>query len=139
LDFLDMKHDTNLKRRDFLKVAGGSAAALSTGVWSQAAKADSTSPNEKLNVACVGVANRAAASVSAVGGENIVALCDVDKNYLDRAGAANPNARKYADYREMIEKEVGKADALIVATADHNHAPRFAASEPGCTSTARSR
>jgi len=118
-----MQHNTNLKRRDFLKVAGGSAAVLSTGVWSQTAKADSTSPNEKLNVACVGVANRAAASVGAVGGENIVALCDVDKNYLDRVAAANPNARKYADYREMIEKEAGKADALIVATADHNHAP----------------
>ena len=44
-------------------------------------------------------------------------------NYLDRAAARFPDARKYADYREMIEKEVGKIDAVMVGTPDHHHAP----------------
>ena len=118
-----MKNKSSLSRRDFLRFSGAGAAVISSGVWSQLAAAESKSPNEKLNIACVGTANRAADDVSGVGGENIVALCDVDKNYLDRAAAKFPGARTYADYREMIEKEAPKIDAVVVATADHNHAP----------------
>lgn len=110
-------------RRDFLKVSGVGIATLSTGVWSQLAARDSKSPNEKLNIACIGTANRAAADVDGVKGENIVALCDVDKNYLSRAAAQFPNARTYADYRELLAKEAGKLEAVVVGTADHHHAP----------------
>ena len=118
-----MQRKSNLSRRDFLGVSAAGAAALSSGVWSELAASESKSPGEKLNVACVGTANRAAADVGGVAGENIIALCDVDKNYLDRAAARFPNARTYADYREMIDKEAPKLDAVVVATADHNHAP----------------
>ena len=108
----------------FFGFSGGvGAAALTSGVWSELAAAQSTSPNEKLNIACVGTANRAAADVDGIKGENIVALCDVDKNYLDRAASQFPSARTYADYREMLDKEAAKLDAVVVATADHNHAP----------------
>ncbi|NLS92264.1 MAG: Gfo/Idh/MocA family oxidoreductase [Planctomycetaceae bacterium] len=110
-------------RRDFLRVTGAGAAVLSSGVWSQLAAQDSKSPNGKLNVACIGTANRAAASVNEVQNENVVALCDVDKNYLDRAAERFPGARLYRDYREMFEKEASKLDAVTVATADHHHAP----------------
>ena len=51
------------------------------------------------------------------------ALCDVDKNYLDRAAATHKDAATYADYREMIANEADRADAIVIATADHNHAP----------------
>ncbi len=118
-----MQNKANFKRRDFLKASGAGAAYLASGVWSETAPAQSQSPNEKLNVICVGTANRAAADVAGVQGENIIGLCDIDKNYLDRAAAKFPNARTYADYREMIDKEKGKADAIVVGTADHNHAP----------------
>ena len=118
-----MSNQLRFRRRDFLKVSGAGFAAISGGVWSQLAAAESKSPNEKLNIACVGTANRAAADIDGVQGENIVALCDVDKNYLDRAAARFPGARTYADYREMIDKETGKVDAVVVGTADHNHAP----------------
>ena len=92
-------------------------------MWSQTAPAQSTSPNEKLNIACIGTANRAAANIADISGERLVALCDVDRNYLDRAGQQFPEARKYADFREMLDREVGKIDAVVVATADHTHAP----------------
>jgi len=118
-----MQNKANFKRRDFLKASGAGAAYLASGVWSEIAPAQSQSPNEKLNVICVGTANRAAADVDGVKGENIIGLCDIDKNYLDRAAQTFPNARTYADYREMIDKETGKADAIVVGTADHNHAP----------------
>lgn len=111
----------NLNRRDFLRLS--TAAAVSGGVWSQLEARASTSVNAKLNIACIGTANRAGANIQGVQDENIVALCDVDKVYLDRALERFPEARGYADYREMIEKEADKIDALVVSTADHNHAP----------------
>ncbi len=118
-----MSNQLRFRRRDFLKVSGAGFATIAGGVWSQLPAAESKSPNEKLNIACVGTANRASADIDGVQGENIVALCDVDKNYLDRAAARFPDARTYADYREMIDKETGKVDAVVVGTADHNHAP----------------
>jgi len=118
-----MQRTCDRTRRDFLRVCGAGAAAVSGGVWSQLAAAGSKSPNQKLNIGCVGTANRAAGDIAGVQGEAIVALCDVDKNYLDRAAARFPGARTYVDYREMIEKEKGKLDAVVVATADHHHAP----------------
>jgi predicted dehydrogenase len=118
-----MSNQLRLRRRDFLKASGAGFAAISGGVWSQLAAAESKSPNAKLNIACVGTANRASADIDGVQGENIVALCDVDKNYLDRAAARFPGVRTYGDYREMIDKETGKVDAVVVGTADHNHAP----------------
>ncbi len=118
-----MQSRSNLSRRDFLRMSGVGAAAISSGVWSELAAAESKSPNAKLNIGCVGTANRAAADVNGCAGENIVALCDVDKNYLDRAASRFPHARTYADYREMIEKEARDLDAIVVGTADHNHAP----------------
>jgi predicted dehydrogenase len=92
-------------------------------VWSELAAAESASPNEKLNIGCIGTANRAAGDIDGVQSQNIAALCDVDKNYLDRAAAKFPNARTYADYREMLDKEKDKIDAVVVGTADHHHAP----------------
>ena len=118
-----MQSQSKSSRRDFLKLTGAGAAALSCGVWSELPAAESTSPSEKLNVGCVGTANRAAGDIRGVESENIVALCDVDKNYLDRAATQFPNARTYFDYREMIEKEADNLDAVVVGTADHNHAP----------------
>ncbi|MFH1924171.1 MAG: Gfo/Idh/MocA family oxidoreductase [Planctomycetota bacterium] len=118
-----MQSKSSFNRRDFLKISATGAAAVSSGVWSELGAAESKSPNEKLNIACVGTANRAAGDINGVKGENIVALCDVDKNYLDRAAAQFPDARTYVDYREMIEMEAPKLDAVVVATADHHHAP----------------
>lgn len=116
--------DNNIDRRRFLQnttLAG--VATLSAGVWTGTAAAETTAANGKLNIACIGTANRAAADVDGVKGENIVAIVDVDKNYLDRAAKLFPNARTYADYREMIVAEGDKIDAVVVGTADHHHAP----------------
>ncbi len=110
-------------RRDFLKSTAAGAAAISTGVWTGSAAAKNRSALEKLNIACIGTANRAGASVDACQNESIVALVDVDRNYLAKAGERFPSARKYEDYREMFEAEDGKLDAVTIGTTDHHHAP----------------
>ena len=51
----------------------------------------------------------------------IVALCDVDANNLDKAAKAVPGARLYADWRELLHKEGDKIDSVNVAVPDHTH------------------
>lgn len=114
-------------RRDFVKQT--SAAAIASGLYLGGSPANaSTNPLEKLNIACVGTANRAAADVEGVMTDNIVAICDVDSRYLKRSqdmlkekNGLEP--RTYADYRELIDAEGDKFDAITVATTDHHHAP----------------
>lgn len=118
---------SNQSRRSFLQTS--SAAALASGVFVSHSPADeSKNPLEKLNIACIGTANRAAADVDGVMSENIVALCDVDARYLERSAKMLTEKkglapRQYADYREMLDAEGDKIDALTVATTDHHHAP----------------
>lgn len=57
---------------------------------------------------------------------NIYALCDVDQNYASPVFAAYPKAKKYEDWRVMLEKEKS-IDGVVIATPDHNHAPIAAA------------
>ena len=110
-------------RRQFVKSsAAAGAALLAGGYWSELRAADSRSPNEKLNIACIGTANRAAANVGGVAGENIVALCDIDDNYLDATQKRFPKAARYNDFRKLLETEK-TLDAVVVSTADHVHAP----------------
>jgi predicted dehydrogenase len=114
----------HLNRREFLqRSAAASASVAAVGYFTSRAAAESKSPNEKLNIACVGTANRAAANVSGVSGENLVALCDIDDNYLDAALKKFPRAKRYNDFRKMLEKEQKHIDAVVVSTADHVHAP----------------
>ena len=81
--------------------------------------------NERLDIGIVGVANRAKANLNGVAGENIVALCDVDSNFLAHEAGRFPRAKRYADFRRMIGRE--KLDALVVSTPDHTHAVATAA------------
>jgi len=76
--------------------------------------------NDKLNIGVVGVAGRGAGNLNGVKGENIVALCDVDKPRLAGAAKQFPKAKTYADFRKMLgQKEI---DAVVCSTPDFTHA-----------------
>lgn len=79
-------------------------------------------PSDTLNVACIGVGGMGFNDVRGVSYENIYALCDIDSNNLDRARRNWPNAKLYADYRELFAKESGNFDAVTISTPDHSHA-----------------
>lgn len=79
--------------------------------------------SDKLRIAAVGCGGQAAADLRAMKREDLVALCDVDAKRASDVFNALPDAPKYTDYREMLEKEQNNIDAVLVAVPDHMHAP----------------
>ncbi len=105
-------------RREFLKRSA--LAGASFWLARSNATAHSRSPNDKLNIGIVGVHSRGAANMASVATENIVALCDVDENYLAEAAQKHPQAKTYSDWRKLVEQK--DIDAVIVSTTEHTHA-----------------
>jgi predicted dehydrogenase len=109
-------------RRDFLKATAATGSLVAGyGYFGSLPAAESKSPSEKLNIGAVGTANQARFSLGNVGSENLVAVCDIDDNYLSQAGKDFPGAQKYNDFRKLLEQK--DIDAVMVATPDHIHAP----------------
>ncbi len=106
-------------RRRFLRETA--VASLAVGAAPIVFAAPATPPSAKLNVASIGVGGRGHANTRAMAGENLVALCDVDEGCLNRAAEEFPSARKYVDFRELLDKEK-ELDAVVVSTPDHCHA-----------------
>ena len=100
------------------------ARALTLSAAAASARSLRQSPNEKVQFACIGVGGKGDSDTHAAGkhGE-IVALCDIDSEVLDKMGKKYPKAKKYFDYRKMLEELGGKIDAVTVSTPDHTHAP----------------
>ncbi len=113
-----LHHSESITRRRFVgQTAAGLALAGASFSTSRAQSA-----NNKLNIAAIGVGGMGAGNVEKCAGENIVALCDVD---LDRAAKtlnAFPKARRFRDFRVMLDTMENEIDAVIVATPDHTHA-----------------
>lgn len=107
-------------RREFLQTtAAGIGFFVAAGVQG----AESRSPNERIAMAAIGVDGKGASdSADAAASGDLVAICDVDDKKLAAAGARYPKAKKYNDFRKMLE-EMGKSiDAVTVSTPDHVHA-----------------
>jgi len=109
---------TPLTRRRFLQRTALGAA----GVWITSGQTSFgvISPNEKLNIAVIGVSGRAGEDLHEVSSENIVALCDVDDDRLRGAAQKYPQAKTYNDFRKVIDQN--DIDAIVVGTPDHTHA-----------------
>lgn len=108
-------------RRHFLQLSATATLGFSV-VPAAVLGRGAASPNQRLNVACIGVGGRGAASVGGVSQENIVALCDVDASRAAAARAKHPRARFFQDYRELFDRMEKDIDAVTVATPDHTHA-----------------
>ena len=75
-------------------------------------------------MAGIGIGSRGGADVGEVAGlgHNIVALCDVDENYAAKEFAKYPNAKRFTDYRVMLDKLGKEIDGVVIGTPDHTHA-----------------
>ncbi len=78
-------------------------------------------PSDKLNIAGIGVGGMGASNIDRCRGENIVALCDPDRRRAAQTFNKFPDAKRYRDFRKMLEAEKG-IDAVVIATPDHTHA-----------------
>src|SRR5690349_21047400 len=121
--FVSMRPRRN--RRDFLK----SSAAAGAGFWVSgvAAAEDSKSPNERVRFTCIGVDGKGTSESNDAGKRSdSVASSDIEEKALDKASKRFPGAKRYNDFRKMLD-EVGKnIDAVTVSTPDHTHAPASA-------------
>jgi len=112
-----------ISRRRFLAVTTASAVAplvLPSRIFAE-------SPNEKMNFACVGMGGQmmnydVPELLKIVDAKQIAAICDVDQRKVQEAAQRFPDARRYRDYRELLETEKS-VDAVLIATPDHWHVP----------------
>ncbi len=99
---------------------GSNPFALSRRVW----------PSDQINVGAIGLNGMGWADLTAAlkqPGVNVVALCDVDKNVLDKRMKDLANMKvdtgrikTYGDYRKLLEQK--DIDVVIIGTPDHWHA-----------------
>lgn len=115
-----MNSSNKITRRTMLHKTVLSGAGL--WVAGQSAQAESRSPNEKLNIACIGLGNQGKTNLGLVSSQNIVALCDVDDARTEKYGAKHPKAKTFADFRVMLDKMENEIDAVVVTTPNHTHA-----------------
>lgn len=106
-------------RRSFLQTSAcvGAFTLLPSGL----VRADEAqSPNEKLNIAFLGVGGRAGANMGGLTSQNFYALCDTNGQTLAAAKAKYPDAKAVQDWRQLLDDD--KIDAYVVSTAEPHHA-----------------
>ena len=111
-------------RRQFIQ----NTSVLSAGYFVAAGSrsALSTSPNEKPNVACIGIGGKGGSdSSNAAKFGNVVAICDIDRDRLDKKAESEgfTSAEKFTDFRELFAKYGKNLDIVTISTPDHMHGP----------------
>lgn len=109
-------------RRDFVKKSSMGALALALAP----SMAGKLTPHNRLRTAHIGLGAMGMADLDSICSHplvDVVALCDVDQENLDRAHQLHPKAKTYTDYRAMLQVLGNEIDAVVVSTPDHTHAP----------------
>ncbi|MDI9364090.1 MAG: Gfo/Idh/MocA family oxidoreductase [Flavobacterium sp.] len=121
-------------RRNFLQksalLMGGTAAASALNNQVFAFFKNKIMPSNQVNIGAIGINGMGWSDLTAalkIPGVNVIALCDVDKNVLDKrmADLAKMNIdtskiKLYNDYRQLLDQK--DIDAVIIGTPDHWHA-----------------
>ena len=126
--------NTNHSRRSFIKKAGAGSALLAVGGalpgFSASSYSRITGANERVNVAMVGVfsrGNQLARSFSTLSTAcEIAAVCDVDKNAIDKCietvkKTQTRTPKGETDFRRTLEDK--QIDGIVIAMPDHWHTP----------------
>jgi len=133
------KNNRFIDRRTFIKSASGATATAMMGFpHIVAGQSGGLSPNDKLNLAFIGVGGKGATSIMPINdlGHNIIGLCDVDERSIAKSvkkrgngfsdildNAVSRGGRWYKDYRKMFEDLDEKLDGIVISTPDHMHFP----------------
>jgi predicted dehydrogenase len=108
-------------RRQFLQESA--LAGLGFWVAGGISHAREEKASDRLRIACIGVGGKGSSDTDHAGMVgDVVALCDIDDSPRNGKAKRFPKAKKYNDFRKMLD-EMGKSiDAVTVSTPDHTHA-----------------
>ncbi|RPI22599.1 MAG: gfo/Idh/MocA family oxidoreductase [Acidobacteria bacterium] len=112
---------TDISRRHFTVLAGAALSGITLVPRHVLGGRGFVSPSDKLNIAGIGIGGRGREDLGEVTSENIVALADVDDDRAADTFMEYPKAKRYKDFRKMLETEKS-IDAVVIATPDHTHA-----------------
>jgi predicted dehydrogenase len=117
-------------RRNILQTSASLGGAMTLSPF--AIGKSGANPNAKLNIALVGSGGIARTAFRDCNDHNVVAIAEVD----DVQGAPGlkqyPKAKRYKDFRKMLDAHHKGLDLVIVSTPDHTHfAPTCMAMEYG--------
>jgi predicted dehydrogenase len=121
-------------RRSFLKISAAAlgSTALGRPLILSGGQPNSTAANSSINLALVGCGGQGRGVMRGLisQGANLVALCDPDREMIEKArtdalrsgGDATKDAKAYEDYRQLLD-DSPIFDAVLIGTPDHWHAP----------------
>ena len=114
--------NTSITRRRFVGSVAATAATVT--LLPSGHLLGAKAPSNRVNVAQIGAGGKGWTDVrqSESAGGTIVALCDVDDRRASRAYNKYAKARKFTDFRKMLDKMGKDIDAVCVSTPDHVHA-----------------
>jgi len=115
---------TQISRKEFMATTALAGLGLITGCAGAPARREIPADG-KLRHACIGVRGMGGNDLESFKSHprlEIAAICDVDKSNLAEAGKSVPDARQYADWRELLAGERDRIDSVNVAVPDHMHA-----------------
>ena len=111
-----------ISRRRFIGGTGAGAALFTIVPRHVLGGKGRRAPSDKLSIAGVGVGGRGRRDIDGVSSENIVALCDVDDKRAAGTYKKYSKAKRYHDFRKMLDEMHKQVDAVVVGTPDHTHA-----------------
>ncbi len=103
-----------ISRRNFL--AGAAAAGAAFSLFPSRV----LGANDRVNIGIIGLGGKGGAHFGDFGRVpncEIIAVCDADKNHMDKAGE---KVAKHQDLRRLLDMK--DIDAVVIATPDHWHA-----------------
>jgi predicted dehydrogenase len=118
-------HESNgMNRRQFISSTALGVTMFSILPAKMVSGAERVAANDRINIAGIGVGPQGTGDIDAMAGErqNIVALCDVDDNYAAKTFQKYSSAKKFKDYRVMLDQMDKEIDAVVIGTPDHTHA-----------------
>ena len=119
-----------ITRRDYLKA---SAVISGSFILPQfAIGRPGRSANSKINIAMIGAGGIARTCYDECSQENLIAIAEVDLVQGAPGLEKFPQAKRYRDFRKLLDAHGKELDLVIVNTPDHTHFPAtYAAMERG--------
>lgn len=116
-----MSNDSDMTRRDAVKVAGAAAVTAAVAPAIQTVKA----ANNTVSYAVIGTGGRGQYHIqhlNGLDGGKCLAVCDIDQAALDKAKAMHKDKPQgYKDYREVLARK--DIDGVLIATPLYMHFP----------------